>query len=88
MASIDSLEDNTAFAKKNNASFPILADPEKEMCKSYGVLSILGYAKRWTFYIDMEGIIRLIDKDVNPASAGENMTQNLEALGFPRHSQR
>ena len=86
MASVDSLEDNTGFAKKNNATFPILADPGKEMCKSYGVLAVLGYAKRWTFYIDVEGIIRMIDKDVSPASAGNDMTLNLEALGFPKTS--
>jgi peroxiredoxin Q/BCP len=86
MASTDSLEDNTAFATKNNASFPILADPGKEMSKRYGVLSAIGYAKRWTFYIDVNGIIRMIDKDVSPASAGEDMTQNLEALNFPKTS--
>ena len=85
MASTDSLEDNTAFATKNSASFPILADPGKEMSKRYGVLSVMGYAKRWTFYIDVDGIIRMIDKDVSPASAGENMTQNLEDLNFPRN---
>ena len=86
MASTDSLEDNTAFAIKNNASFPILADPGKEMSKRYGVLSAIGYAKRWTFYIDVNGIIRMIDKDVSPGSAGEDMMQNLEALNFPKTS--
>ncbi len=86
MASVDSLKDNTAFAKKNDATFPILADPGKEMCDSYGVLSGMGYAKRWTFYIDVEGIIRMIDKDVSPASAGEDMMHNLESLGFQRNS--
>ena len=86
MASTDSIEDNTAFAEKNNATFPILSDPGKEMCKSYGVMSILGFAKRWTFYIDVEGIIRLIDKNVTPASAGEDMMHNLESLGFPKKS--
>ena len=30
MASTDSLADNTAFAVKNDASFPILADPDKQ----------------------------------------------------------
>ena len=86
MASTDSLEDNTTFASKNDASFPILADPGKKMCKSYGVLSAMGYAKRWTFYIDVNGIIRMIDKDVSPASAGEDMMQNLESLNCPRKS--
>ncbi|MCH7742715.1 MAG: peroxiredoxin family protein, partial [Proteobacteria bacterium] len=58
MASVDSIEDNTAFAKKNQATFPILADPDKSMCTDYGVLSRAGFASRRTFYIDIDGIIR------------------------------
>ena len=83
MASTDSLEDNTGFATKNGATFPILADPEKSVAKAYGVLAPLGYARRWTFYIDPEGLIAKIDKKVNPVSAGVNLVENLEALGAP-----
>jgi peroxiredoxin Q/BCP len=86
MASIDNIEDNTGFAKKNDATFPILADPEKNMSDSYGVLSMLGYAKRWTFYIDIGGIIRKIDKDVSPSSAGKDLVVNLKELNFPKNS--
>ena len=82
MASTDSLEDNTGFAEKNNASFPILADPGGGMCKDYGVLSERGFAMRWTFYIDAEGIIQRIDKGVNPRTAGADMVKNLQELGF------
>ncbi len=83
MASIDTVEDNRAFAEKNEASFPILSDPDKDMSRAYGVLSDRGYANRWTFYIDGEGINREIDKSVNPIKAGANMVENLRALGFP-----
>ena len=83
MASIDTVEDNRAFAEKNEASFPILSDPGKDMSRAYGVLSERGYANRWTFYIDGEGIIREIDKSVNPMKAGANMVDKLKALGFP-----
>lgn len=83
MASIDSVEDNRAFAEKNEASFPILSDPSKDMSRAYGVLSERGYANRWTFYIDGEGIIREIDKSVNPMKAGADMVENLRNLGFP-----
>ncbi len=83
MASVDSLEDNTAFAEKNEATFPILADPTKDTARAYGVLSAMGFAKRWTFYIDPQGQILKIDKDVNPRSAGENLVANLQALGVP-----
>lgn len=83
MASTDTLEDNTGFAEQNEATFPILADPEKTVSEAYGVLSERGYARRWTFYIDPEGIIRKIDKEVNPAEAGRQLVANLEALGVP-----
>jgi peroxiredoxin Q/BCP len=83
MASVDKLEDNTTFAQKNNASFPILADPSKVMAEAYGVLSGGGLARRWTFYIDPQGIIRQIDKAVNPRNAGTALVANLKALNVP-----
>ena len=84
MASTDSLEDNRGFAEKNEASFPILSDPTKAMPDAYGVLAAMGYAKRWTFYIDAEGVIQMIDKDIDPRSAGVELLENLETLGVPR----
>ena len=82
MASTDSLEDVTGFAKKNEANFPILADPTKETCKAYGALGLTGYAKRWVFYIDKQGVIQHIDRKVSPATAGPDLAQNLVKLGF------
>ena len=84
MASTDSPEDNRGFAEKNEASFPILSDPGKEMAEAYGVLSERGYANRWTFYIDQQGLIRKIDKEVNPATAGADLVSNLELLQVPK----
>ena len=40
-------------------------------------------AKRWTFYIDAEGIVSKIDKKVNPRTAGRELLQNLIALDVP-----
>lgn len=84
MASTDSPEDNRGFAEKNEASFPILSDPDKEMCRAYGVLAVLGYANRWTYYIDTEGVILKIDKEIDPRTAGEALVRNLEALNVPK----
>ena len=84
MASTDSPEDNRGFAEKNEASFPILSDPGKETAEAYGVLSERGYANRWTFYIDQQGLIRKIDKEVNPATAGADLVSNLELLQVPK----
>jgi len=83
MASVDSLEDNTAFAAKNEASFPILADTNKSVSEAYGVLSPMGYARRWTFYIDGKGVIVKIDKDVDPRTAGADLVAGLESLDVP-----
>lgn len=80
MASTDTLADVTAFAKQNEANFPILADPGKGVCEDYGVLSERGFARRWTFYIDEQGVVAHIDKQVNPRSAGPDLADNLRRL--------
>ena len=83
MISVDSLEDNTAFAKKENADFPILADPTKETAEKYGVVGRFGVASRWTFYIGPDGRIRYIDTMVRPASSGEDAVTRLKELKVP-----
>jgi len=83
MVSVDTLEDNTAFAKKESADFPLLADPAKTTAAQYGVLRGAGpdaVANRWTFYIGPEGKILAIDKQVVPAKAGEAVVAKLQEL--------
>jgi peroxiredoxin Q/BCP len=81
MISVDTLEDNTGFAKKENADFPILADPTKETATKYGVLNPKsGFASRWTFYIGPDGRIVEIDQKVTPKTAGEDVVARLTAL--------
>jgi len=82
MASVDTLEENTAFAEEHQAGFPILSDPEKRMTKDYGVLMAAGFARRWTYYIDVDGTILKIDKETKPATAGRDLTRTMEELGF------
>jgi len=83
MASTDNVETAVAFAEQNNANFPILADASQSVGDAYGVLGSAGMAKRWTFYIDAEGVVTKIDKDVNPRTAGRELLQNLIALDVP-----
>lgn len=80
MASVDSVEQVTEFAALHEAGFPILSDATKETSEAFGVLSAMGYAKRWTFYIDTNGVIVEIDKQVNPVSAGPDLAANLARL--------
>lgn len=86
MASVDEPELNKKFAEKEKATFPILSDPSKNMAKAYGVLGKLGFAVRWTFYIDEQGIIQKIDKKIDVKDAGRQLVKNFEALGFKKNS--
>ena len=85
MASVDTLEDNTAFAAEHEANFPILADPSKEMVDAYGALMGVGFANRWTYYISADGTILEIDKETNAATAGRDLVQTMNDLGFPKN---
>ena len=92
MISTDTLEDNTAFAKKENADFPLIADPTQKTANQYGVLKDYGadygkLANRWTFYIGPEGKITAIDKAVKPASSGEDVVAKLKELKVPPKKQ-
>ena len=93
MASVDALEDNIKFAKatsvtlgegadaqvvdKQEADFPMLSDPTKQVATAYGVLNPRGTANRWTFYIDKTGRVAAIDKAVRPETSAEDMIARL-----------
>lgn len=81
MVSVDPLEDNKGFAAEQKADFPLLSDPTKQTAEAYGVLRPdRGVANRHTFYIDDQGIIVAIDRDVNPETSAEDMAQMLAEL--------
>ena len=88
MASVDTLDDNKAFAAKEQADFPMLADPEKKVARAYGVIAPDApperqFARRWTFYIDPAGKIAFIDKAVKPATSGPDIVAKLTELSVP-----
>jgi peroxiredoxin Q/BCP len=88
MISVDTLEDNKAFAAKEHADFPMLANPDKKVAFAYGVINPEAppdrqFARRYTFYIDPTGKIADIDKAVKPATSGQDIVTHLEALKVP-----
>jgi len=86
--SLDTPEKNAEFAASLNTDLPVVSDPDGRVAKSFGVLGMGGlYSRRWTFYIDAEGILREIDKSVSPATAGADMISKLESLGFAKRAQ-
>ena len=83
-ASVDPVEANKEFARKNGYTFPLLSDPGKKVAAAYGVLGPNGLAKRWTFVIDDKGTIRAIDRSVKAGSHGKDLAKTLADLGIPK----
>ncbi len=84
-ASTDTAQKNKEFAESLGADFPILADPDKTAAEPYGVLMpMVGYAKRWTFYIGKDGKVLLVDKDVKVDTSGADIAARLAELGVAR----
>lgn len=82
-ASVDTPEDNKKFAEKLGLDYPILSDPTKSVGQAYGVINpARGFANRWTYYIDKEGTIKEIDKDIKTKSAGQDVAEKVKALGL------
>ena len=82
---MDDAETNRRFAESLDVDYPILSDPDKKVSGAYGVLNTeRGMAFRWTFYIDMNGIVKHIDREVKTANHGDDMAQKLAELGFPK----
>jgi peroxiredoxin Q/BCP len=89
MVSVDTLDDNKAFAAKEHADFPILANPDKKVAFAYGAIAPDApperqFARRWTFYIDPAGKIAAIDKAVKPATSGQDIVEKLKELNVPK----
>ena len=63
--SVDSIPCHIAWARScGDFSFPLMSDyfPHGQVSEKYGVLSSKGYAERSVFLIDINGIIRFIDR--------------------------
>jgi peroxiredoxin Q/BCP len=88
MVSVDTLADNKAFAEKEHADFPLLANPDKQVAFAYQVISPEApvdrqFARRYTYYIDPTGKIAFIDKAVKPATSGQDIVAHLQELKVP-----
>jgi peroxiredoxin Q/BCP len=84
MASVDPIDKNKGFAAEQKADFPLLSDPTKETAKAYGVLNTMGIASRVTFVIGADGKVLAIDRNVNPATAAQDIASTLGKLDIPK----
>jgi len=81
--SLDDASSHEEFAKKYSLPFPLLADEDGKTAKAYGALWKLGpiaFAKRHSFIIDPQGIIRKIYRDVDADSHSRQIIDDLKQL--------
>lgn len=80
--SVDSPFANKKFAEEIGVDFPLLSDLNKKVSKLYGVLNEdVGVARRTTFVVDKQGIVRGIEQDkaaLDPSGA-HNVCMRLAA---------
>jgi len=81
--SVQDVASKKEFAAKHSLPFSVLADADKSVAKAYGVLSVLGYAKRETFVIDPKGRIAKHYPDVDPKAHSKQLLADLQALIKP-----
>jgi peroxiredoxin Q/BCP len=83
--SVDTVESHKKFEKKNHLNFPLISDHDKQISKTYGVLSENGsYAKRMTFIIDKEGRIAQVFPNVDITKHTYEVVDALKRLPMTR----
>lgn len=79
--STDEMSALADFHKKHRLNFTLLSDPDARVTEAYGVkMPVMKMAKRWTFIIDPDLVIRDIDDDVDPALDAQLVAQRLKRL--------
>ncbi len=65
--------------------YPILSDPGKKVAKAYGVVhGARQFPERWTFYVNADGKLAYIDKQVSAKTHGTDVATKLAELGVPK----
>ena len=78
--SIDTVEDQAKFVKEYGIPYLHLSDTAKDTCKTYAGLNVVGLAKRSTFIIDKNGVVRKIFRDINVEQHGKEIADFLKQL--------
>jgi peroxiredoxin Q/BCP len=81
--SLDDRASHAKFSEKFRLPFPLLADTDGSVARTYGSLTSLGFvkfAKRHSFIIRPDGTIAKIYRDVNPDTHSRDIQKELKAL--------
>jgi len=82
--SVDEVASHKEFAEKHSLPFTILADSDKAVTRSYGVLKtymgVMEMARRDTFIIDPQGRVAKHYESVNPEGHSQVVLADIKAL--------
>ena len=81
--SVDDSSSHAEFAKKYHLPFPLLSDKNGTVASKYGALTNLGLvkiAKRYTFLIDPDGVLRKSYLSVDTSRHSQQIIDDLSAL--------
>jgi len=78
--SIDTVESQKKFVDEYDIPYLHLSDTQKSTCKKYSGLNIAGLAKRITFIIDKNGIIKNIFRNIDVQNHGKQIIEFLKKL--------
>ncbi len=81
--SVDDGKSHADFAKKYSLPFPLLSDVDGLVAKKYGALTNLGVtkiAKRYTFLIDPDGVLRKTYLSVDTSKHSQQIIDDLVVL--------
>ena len=79
--SVQDAASHRLFAEKHSIPFRLVADPGKRIAKAYEALGFLGLARRVTYLIDSEGVIRdAYRSEMAPTSHVDHAKERLRDL--------
>ena len=78
--SSDTVEAQKKFVDEYNIPYLHLSDTKKDTCKKYPGTNIAGLAKRATFIINKNGIIKDIFRDIDVKNHGNQIVESLKKL--------
>lgn len=79
--SFDDVPSHKAFAEKYHLNFDLLSDPKGQVVAAYRARSALpGVARRVSYLVDGEGVIRKAYPDVTPSEHAEEIIADVKVL--------
>lgn len=77
--SLDDVDSHKEFCDAEGLTFPLLADSQGKVSKSYGSY-LTGYALRHTYLIDPDGLLQKVYLGVNPAIHSQEVLADLDSF--------